>query len=67
MCCFNRPYDDQEQTRIKLETAAKLEIQQHVKAGNCLLLWSAVLDFECSRNPYPEHQYAITAVRLKTE
>jgi predicted nucleic acid-binding protein len=59
MCCFNRPYDDQEQTRIKLETAAKLEIQQHVKAGNCLLLWSAVLDFECSRNPYPEHQYAI--------
>jgi hypothetical protein len=22
MCCFNRPYDDQVQTRIKLETAA---------------------------------------------
>lgn len=59
MCCFNRPYDDQEQTRIKLETAAKLELQQHIKLGNCRLLWSSVLDYECSRNPHSEHQYAI--------
>lgn len=59
MCCFNRPYDDQTQTRIKLETAAKLELQEHIKAGDCRLLWSAVLDYECSRNPYPEHQLAI--------
>jgi len=59
MCCFNRPYDDQEQTRIKLETAAKLELQEHIKAGDCQLLWSAVLDYECSRNPHPEHQFAI--------
>ena len=48
-----------EQTRIKLETAAKLELQAHIKAGDCRLLWSAVLDYECSRNPYPEHQFAI--------
>ena len=33
MCCFNRPYDDQTQTRIRLETQAKLELQTHVKAG----------------------------------
>lgn len=59
MCCFNRPYDDQEQTRIKLETAAKLELQQHIKAGDCRLLWSAILDYECSRNPYADHQWAI--------
>lgn len=25
-CCFNRPFDDQTQTRVRLETEAKLEI-----------------------------------------
>jgi len=59
MCCFNRPYDDQSQTRIRFETAAKLELQEHIKAGDCRLLWSAALDYECSRNPYPEHRLAI--------
>lgn len=63
MCCFNRPYDDQTQTRIRLETQAKLELQDHVKAGSCHLLWSAALDYECSRNPYPDNQLAITQWR----
>ncbi len=26
LCCFNRPYDDQTQTRIRLETEAKILI-----------------------------------------
>ncbi|MCK7579986.1 MAG: PIN domain protein [Chromatiales bacterium] len=30
MCCFNRPYDDQSQARIRLETEAKLLIQEHI-------------------------------------
>lgn len=30
-CCFNRPYDDQTQIRISLETQAKLYIQDLVK------------------------------------
>ena len=25
-CCFNRPYDDQEQITVRLESEAKLEI-----------------------------------------
>jgi len=29
-CCFNRPYDDQKQLRIYLETQAKLHIQSLV-------------------------------------
>jgi hypothetical protein len=29
-CCFNRPYDDQTQLRIELETKAKLYIQQQI-------------------------------------
>lgn len=27
MCCYNRPYDDQSQIKVSLETQAKLHIQ----------------------------------------
>ena len=30
-CCYNRPYDDQAQLRISLETQAKVFIQAAVK------------------------------------
>jgi hypothetical protein len=30
-CCFNRPFDDQSQARVRLEAEAKLEIQQRIK------------------------------------
>jgi hypothetical protein len=42
MCCFNRPYDDQTQARIHLETEAKLLLQQKVKNAECDLIWSSV-------------------------
>ncbi len=29
-CCFNRPFDDQSQLRIKLETEAKIRIQDDI-------------------------------------
>ncbi len=32
-CCFNRPYDDQDQIKIRLESEAKLEIQARIKKG----------------------------------
>jgi hypothetical protein len=59
MCCFNRPYDDQSQSGIRLETEAKLLVQQHVRMGTCHLLWSTILDYERSHNPFPEHRLAI--------
>lgn len=59
LCCFNRPYDDQSQTRIRLETEAKLVIQQKIRGGECELLWSSALDFENSKNPFEEHLHAI--------
>ncbi len=31
-CCFNRPYDNQSQIRIHLETEAKLHIQELILA-----------------------------------
>lgn len=59
MCCFNRPYDDQTQARIHLETEAKLLLQQKVKDAECDLIWSSVLDFECHNNPFEERRHAI--------
>jgi len=63
LCCFNRPYDDQSQVRIRLETEAKLSLQDKVRSGACQLVWSAILDLENSRNPYLEHMQAISQWR----
>ena len=30
-CCYNRPYDDQSQMRVFLESQAKLHIQDYTK------------------------------------
>ena len=51
-CCFNRPFDDQNQVRIRIETEAKLFIQMRVKANELELAWSYILDFENSVNPF---------------
>jgi len=52
-CCYNRPYDDQQQTRIHLEALAKLHIQQSLAEGDFEFVWSFILEFENSMNPYP--------------
>lgn len=70
-CCFNRPYDDQTQLRILLETEAKLKIQENIRCGKYKLVWSYILDYENSKNPFfdrREHifnwkNYAIHNVR----
>ena len=52
ICCYNRPYDDQQQTRIHLEALAKLHIQQSLVNGDFHFVWSFMLEFENSKNPY---------------
>lgn len=51
-CCFNRPFDDQTQLRIRLETEAKLYIQARILEGKYKLAWSYILDFENDQNPF---------------
>jgi len=58
-CCFNRPFDDQTQIRIRLETEAKLKIQEEIRAGNFDLVWSYILDYENSKNPFKERKIRI--------
>jgi len=52
-CCFNRPYDDQQQIRIHLESLAKLHIQQSIAKETYDFVWSFVLEYENSKNPFP--------------
>jgi len=58
-CSFNRPFDDQAQPRIRLETEAKLWIQDRVQAGMLELAWSYILDFENGANPFEQRRLAI--------
>jgi len=55
-CCFNRPFDDQQQLKIKLETDAKLFIQQELLAEKYELAWSYILDYEIRINPFEERK-----------
>ena len=50
-CCFNRPFDDQSQIRIRLEAESKLFIQQKVLEKKIELVWSYILDYENSVIP----------------
>lgn len=58
-CCFNRPYDDQFALRIRIETEAKLYVQERVKIGTLTLGWSYILDFENGANPCEERRIEI--------
>ena len=51
MCCYNRPYDDQSQSKISNETKAKLAIQNLIKNSLLDLVDSYMLRYECEQNP----------------
>ena len=58
-CSYNRPYDDQTQMRIYLETQAKLHIQDMIRRKQIELVTSYVLDFENSSNRSIQKKMAI--------
>ena len=62
-CTFNRPFDDQSQVRIRIETESKLYIQQKIKEKQLDLVWSYILDYENEQNPYKERKEAISKWR----
>ena len=55
-CCYNRPFDDQSQLLTRLETQAVLFILERVKAGDCDLVWSYILDLESEAHPHPRRR-----------
>ena len=59
-CCLNRPFDDQTQARIRLESEAVLLILTRVETG--LLSWvaSEVLHYEIMKTPDPERRLRVS-------
>jgi hypothetical protein len=54
--CFNRPFDDQGQERIRHETEAVLAILKRIVEGHDTLVWSWVLSYENARHPKPDRR-----------
>lgn len=50
-CCVNRPYDDQQQDRIRLQAEAILLIMQHCQKQEWEWIGSEVLNFEIEQMP----------------
>ena len=55
-CCLNRPFDDQSQLRVHLESEAVLAICERAEEGTWTLLSSTALTFELSRIPDPQRR-----------
>ena len=56
---YNRPFDDQNQAKIFLETEAVFLILQMIETQELQLVSSKVLEYENDRNPFPRKQQAI--------
>ena len=66
-CCYNRPYDDQLQMRIHLDTEAKLHIQDMVKNNELELVTSYMLDYENAKNRFWHKRQAISEFMNENE
>ena len=58
-CSFNRPYDDQSLIKNYLEAEAKIYIQKEILQENIKLVWSYVMDYEISFNPFSDRKNQI--------
>jgi predicted nucleic acid-binding protein len=67
LCCFNRPFDDQTQLLVRLQTEAKLAVQESIRNRNHTLIWSGILDLENADNPDSERQVAIAEWKILAE
>lgn len=59
LCCFNRPWDDQKSSRVRIETEAKLLLQERVRTRQTALVWSYVLSYENQFNPHRERRESV--------
>ena len=62
MNIYNRPFDDQSQIRIKLETVAVFDLLEGMTKGKYYILWSFILDYENSLNPYDDIRFEIKKI-----
>ena len=61
ICSYNRPFDNQSQMKVRLETEAKLYIQSGIREEKYTLCWSFMLDYENGKSPYKEQREMIAS------
>jgi len=59
MNIYNRCFDDQGQLRIRLETSAIESLFSLIEIGRFICIWSFILDYENSLNPFQERKQTI--------
>lgn len=59
MNIYNRCFDDQGQLRIRLETSAIESLFSLIEGGRFICIWSFILDYENSLNPFLERKQAV--------
>jgi predicted nucleic acid-binding protein len=59
LCTFSRPFDNQNQLKIRLETEAKLFIQNGIMNGSYELVWSYILEYENNQNKLDDRRNTI--------
>lgn len=62
MNIYNRLFDDQEQLRIRFESIAIDILFELIEKGKYELVWSFMLEYENSRNPYTERKLHISSI-----
>ena len=65
VCCLNRPFDDQEQDRVRLEAEAVLLILKHCEIGEWRWVSSAVVHHEVDAIPDQDRRNRITTILRK--
>ena len=60
VCCLNRPFDNQAQERVRLESEAVLLILTRCQSREWLLLGSEAIDTEIAQLPDAERRERVT-------
>lgn len=56
VCCLNRPYDDQRQDRVHLESEAIITILKHIESKEWSWISSGVVNYEISQTSDEERK-----------
>ncbi|MEK6682637.1 MAG: PIN domain-containing protein [Nitrospirota bacterium] len=66
ICVYNRPFDDQRQTRIVIETLEFLYLLSMAEKGEITLVNSFAIEDENSKNPYANRKDIINDILATT-
>lgn len=62
VCCLNRPFDDQTQDRIHLESEAIISILKHVELNDWIWVSSSVVLFEVNQTPNLDRKHRLLKI-----